>query len=109
MRTILFASALSVLALTSAFSASATETAPSPAIAAACQQALGLNPADTDFAACTSSLSDAVARHQASVSPQFAREQKACAMIGAGPGTPTFASCVSNLDAALVEPSLMAN
>ncbi|MDZ5648745.1 hypothetical protein [Nitrospirillum sp. BR 11828] len=109
-RTYAFAAALSALALSAPLVACAgtgTEVVVTPAVHQACE-AMGLHPANADFAACTAALTHVQGEH-AQVSPQVGREQKACAMAGAAPGSAAFASCVDTLDAALTAQTLTAN
>ncbi|TWB20865.1 hypothetical protein FBZ89_106269 [Nitrospirillum amazonense] len=103
------AAALSFLALSAPLSANAagTEVVVTPAVSQACQ-AMGLHPANSDFAACVNVLTHVKGAH-AQVSAQVGREQQACAAAGATPGSADFNACVDNLDAALTAQALSAN
>ncbi|MBB6251518.1 hypothetical protein [Nitrospirillum iridis] len=92
----------------SACAAAGGEVVVTPAVHQACQ-AMGLYPANADFAACTAVLTQAKGGHAQAVSPQVGREQQACAQAGVTPGTSAFSACVDNLDAALTQQTLMAN
>ncbi|HLZ66241.1 MAG TPA: hypothetical protein VKQ29_08410 [Aliidongia sp.] len=64
----------------------------------ACADAMGLNPADAEYAACVSSLKQTLARPKNAGGTQRDREAAACAEVGLTPGTPAFQQCVLNLD-----------
>ncbi|WP_044562973.1 hypothetical protein [Azospirillum sp. B4] len=100
-------SALAVAAPLSACAASAPEVVVTPAIHQACE-AMGLHPANADFAACTAVLIHAKGEH-GQVAPQVGREQQACALAGVSPGSSEFMSCVNNLDAAMTAQTLSTN
>ncbi|MDE1146628.1 MAG: hypothetical protein PW843_08400 [Azospirillaceae bacterium] len=101
-------SSLAILVTTAPLPASANEVTVTPVVYQACQS-MGLHPANSDFAACTSVLNRAREEHIRTVSPQVAKEEQACAQAGVAPGSAQFASCVDNLDAALTQQTLMAN
>jgi hypothetical protein len=64
----------------------------------ACADAMGLNPADAEYAACVSSLKQTLGRPSGAGGTQRDREAAACTEVGLAPGTPAFERCVLNLD-----------
>ncbi|MBB6250540.1 hypothetical protein [Nitrospirillum iridis] len=74
-----------------------------------CQQTLGLTINDTDYAACVSTLSQALATAMPHERRGVPSDNAACAEVGLMPGTTGYSRCVANLDGALAQAQLSPN
>ncbi|WP_044558917.1 hypothetical protein [Azospirillum sp. B4] len=74
-----------------------------------CQGTLGLTVNDADYAACVSTLSQALAGVPSQERRPTPADKSACAEVGLAPGSGGYARCVANLDGALTQARLAPN
>jgi hypothetical protein len=77
-----------------------------PSIERACQDALHVSPADTQFAACVASLNETLSMTK---KMHEQRSQTACAEAGLTAGTDLYSRCVTNLSGALQQAQTTVN
>ncbi|MEA1652224.1 hypothetical protein UAJ10_24830 [Nitrospirillum sp. BR 11164] len=103
------AAALMGAAILAAPAAPAAPVTDAAAIRHICQQTLGLTVNDTDYAACVSTLSHALATARPEERRGAPGIVSACAEAGLVPGSGGYDRCEANLDSALTQARLAPN